>query len=71
MTFYINKKKKQNTLNGPLNTNMPFLDFYPRGSAAVNVVSISNISEFSQRGGGDRNCSKSSEIQKVLEFKKF
>ena len=67
MAFYINKKKKQNTLHGPLNANMPSLDFHLRGLAAVNIVSISNISEFSPRGGG-QNFSIISDIQKVLNY---
>ena len=43
-----------------------FLDFYPRGSDPVNVLSISNKSEIGQRWG--RYFSIISEIQKFLNY---
>ena len=39
-----------------------FLDGYPRGSAGINMFSISNMSEFVPRGGVDI-------FQKCLKFK--
>ena len=44
-----------------------FLDGYPRGSAGINMFSISNMSEFVPRGGVDI-FQKMSEIQKCLNY---
>ena len=62
--LFIPIKKKKNTLHGPLNAIMRFLVFYPRGSAAIDIVSISNISEFHLSGGVGI-------FQKFLKLKKF
>ena len=44
-----------------------FSDVYPRGSAAVDMFSISNIFEFGPRGGG-RNFLIISDIQNILNY---
>ena len=51
----------------PSQCKYAFSDVYPRGSAAVDMFSISNISEFGPRGGG-RNFSIISEIQNILNY---
>ena len=65
--LFISIKEEEKHLIWPSQCKYAFLDVYPRGSAAVNMFSISNFSEFGPRGGG-RNFSIISEIQKVLNY---
>ena len=51
MTFYIIKKEEYHFIL-PSQYKYDFLDGYPRGSAGINMFSISNMSEFVPRGGG-------------------
>ena len=61
MTFYIIKKEEYHFIL-PSQYKYDFLDGYPRGSAGINMFSISNMSEFVPRGGVDI-------FQKCLKFK--
>ena len=51
MTFYIIKKEEYHFIL-PSQYKYDFLDGYPRGSAGINMFSISNMSEFVPRGVG-------------------
>ena len=66
MTFYIIKKEEYHFIL-PSQYKYDFLDGYPRGSAGINMFSISKMSEIDPRGGGQQ-FSKMSEIQKCLNY---
>jgi len=66
--LFISIKEEEKHLIRPSQCKYTFSYVYLRGSAAVNMFSISNFSEFGPRGGGGRNFSIISEIQNILNY---
>ena len=67
MTF-ISIKEEEKHLIWPSQCKYAFSDVYPRGSAAVDMFLISNISEFGLGGRGGSDFSIISEIQNILNY---
>ena len=62
MWLFTSLKEEEYHFVLPSQYKYDFLDGYPRGSAGINMFSISNMSEFVPRGGVDI-------FQKCLKFK--
>ena len=81
--LFLSIKEEEKNCIWPSQCKYAFSDVYPRGSAAIDMFWISNISEFGPRGGGSEFFnkfwnSKSSELTEglgchryVLNFKHF